>query len=316
MPVFNEEEFITEAIESILGQTYQKWELLIVDDHSKDNSMGVASSYAQRDSRILILQNTGKGKVAAFNTGFSRANGQYIHLFAGDDVLTPECLERCVSEITRTQCTAIYHDMLVVSEDLSPMTTLKFGNRFIEGTLDQIIGKEANIASGAWFFNKSASDLAWPLPNSLPYEDVWIAVCFKAQAQTGYLAEKLYKYRQHSNQTFGRLDDFSWPTFVYRLHRQVLVLEHLLDRPEILKYLSKDTFSALTDQSRFAHMLSQDKPDISQLAVSGLSIKRKIVVVLAWYMPTWFLSYLLRIKIKLNKWKDSCINNAATISYT
>jgi len=303
MPVFNEEKFIAEAIESILGQTYQKWELLIVDDHSKDNSMEVASSYARRDSRLLILQNTGKGKVAAFNTGFSRANGQYVHLFAGDDVLTPECLERCVSEITRTQCTAIYHDMLVVSEDLSPMTTLKFGNRFIEGTLDQIIGKEANIASGAWFFNKSASELAWPLPDSLPYEDVWIAVCFKAQAQTGYLAEKLYKYRQHSNQTFGRLNDFSWSTFVYRIHRNALVMKYLLDCTEIIKALNKETLRVLINQTGFDNLLSQNQSNFSQLAVSGLSIKRKIIVMLAWYMPTWFLSYLLRIKIKLNEWK-------------
>ena len=57
MPVYNCERFLTEAIESVISQSYLNWELLIVDDGSKDKSVSIIQSYAEKDSRIRLYKN-------------------------------------------------------------------------------------------------------------------------------------------------------------------------------------------------------------------------------------------------------------------
>ena len=59
-PAFNSEKFIAETITSVLSQTYPNWEMIIVDDCSTDNSYQIATEYAKKDSRIIVLQNEKK----------------------------------------------------------------------------------------------------------------------------------------------------------------------------------------------------------------------------------------------------------------
>ncbi len=97
MPVFNGEKYLSEAIESILTQTYTNFELLIVDDGSTDASAAIIRDYAERDSRIRFLKherNLGTG--TAQNTGFAVATGAYIANMDHDDISLPTRLEKQV----------------------------------------------------------------------------------------------------------------------------------------------------------------------------------------------------------------------------
>ena len=79
MPVHNGGAFLSEAIESILGQTFGDFEFIIVDDGSTDNSLAIALGYQKKDSRIEIDRHEeNKGIVAARNSGLARARGKYI----------------------------------------------------------------------------------------------------------------------------------------------------------------------------------------------------------------------------------------------
>lgn len=300
MPVFNEEKFIADAIESMLHQTYSNWELIIVDDNSSDNTMKVAATYAQQDARITTLKNLSKGKVAAFNTGFSMASGQYLHLFAGDDIMVPECLERCYVAAQESQSAAVYHDMILVKEDLSPIRSFKMGKKFAEISIDKLVAKSMSIPSGAWFFHQSISELVWPIPEDIPYEDKWLTICFKVQEQIYYLSEALYKYRQHDAQTFGRLDDISWYRVMYRFRRDVRVIEHLLNS-EIRQQLSEQTVDLLLDKLNFYQLLERSKSTFSELVTSDLSIKRKTIVLLAWYTPG-LLACMMRLQRRMESY--------------
>lgn len=285
MPVHNEERFLQPAIESILDQTYTNWELIIIDDHSTDRTREIGDSYARKNSRISILQNNGRGKVAAFNAGFSSASGQYIHLFAGDDLLEQECLEQCYKMAQAVGSTALYHDMLLVTEDLSQIGPFKLGEKFVSDSLDEMLSRGISLPSGAWFFHRTASDLAWPVPSAIPYEDMWLSICFKTQAQLYYLPEPLYKYRQHHAQTYGRWNDISQQTIRRRLRRNASVLDYLIDSSPITKYLSKQTVESLSARSRFYHLLCANAPNIRELARSDISIRWKAMVLLGWYIP-------------------------------
>jgi len=94
MPVFNGEEFLEEAIQSILKQTLPNFELLIVDDASTDDSSQIISSYAQQDSRIKVITNSvNHGLVAARNRILGSAEGSYLAWNDQDDISLPNRLE-------------------------------------------------------------------------------------------------------------------------------------------------------------------------------------------------------------------------------
>ncbi|OHV07741.1 glycosyltransferase family 2 protein [Kushneria phosphatilytica] len=96
IPVWNRERYLAAAIDSVLAQTFEDFELLIIDDGSTDRSLGIARSYA--DSRIRIVCNeTNLGNTATRNRGLALARGQYLALLDSDDVAMPQRLAHQVA---------------------------------------------------------------------------------------------------------------------------------------------------------------------------------------------------------------------------
>ncbi|MDD5275575.1 MAG: glycosyltransferase family A protein [Methylovulum sp.] len=87
VPVFNLEDYVVKALDSILAQeNYSDFEVLVIDDHSTDNTFATITEYAKKDARIKILTNQRKKGVAgARNTGFDHAQGKWIAFLDGDD---------------------------------------------------------------------------------------------------------------------------------------------------------------------------------------------------------------------------------------
>jgi glycosyltransferase involved in cell wall biosynthesis len=106
MIFFNEEKFLAEAIESVFAQTYQNWELLLVDDGSTDGSTKIAFRYAEQfPTKVRYFEHKGhrnRGASAARNLGISNAKGEYIAFLDADDIWLPEKLEHQV-EILNSQ---------------------------------------------------------------------------------------------------------------------------------------------------------------------------------------------------------------------
>ena len=85
MPVYNASQYLKEAIQSLLDQTYTDWELIAVDDGSTDNSWEILNSYT--DPKIKIFQRKNGGQCAATNTGLQHITGDYILFFDADDLM-------------------------------------------------------------------------------------------------------------------------------------------------------------------------------------------------------------------------------------
>lgn len=92
MPCYNGQRFIGESIESVMKQSYQDWELLIIDDGSSDDSVALIETYTVKDKRIKLIQQENAGSAAARNHGIKEAQGQYIALLDSDDLWYPEFL--------------------------------------------------------------------------------------------------------------------------------------------------------------------------------------------------------------------------------
>ena len=107
-PCYNGAEYVRETIESVISQTYPEWEMIVVDDGSKDHSADIVREYEARDSRIRLVQQKNAGSAAARNNGIRRAEGQYIALLDADDLWHPDFLEKQLAYMKKHDAVIVY----------------------------------------------------------------------------------------------------------------------------------------------------------------------------------------------------------------
>jgi glycosyltransferase involved in cell wall biosynthesis len=108
MPIHNGENYVKEAINSIIKQKYKNWELIISDNGSTDNTEKICRSYVKKDKRIKYFQHeTNKGAAWNFNNCFNLSSGVYFKWAPHDDNLAPEFISECVDALNKN------HDVVV-----------------------------------------------------------------------------------------------------------------------------------------------------------------------------------------------------------
>jgi glycosyltransferase involved in cell wall biosynthesis len=94
LPIYNEERYLAECLDSILAQTYPDWELLAIDDQSTDATPQILAAYQQRDARIRPLRNPEKGVIPALRLALAESNGVLLTRMDADDIMAPQKLQR------------------------------------------------------------------------------------------------------------------------------------------------------------------------------------------------------------------------------
>lgn len=100
VPVYNVEKYIHRCVDSILNQTYQDFELILVDDGSPDNCGKICDDYAIKDCRVRVIHQKNRGASAARNAGLDIATGEYIAFCDSDDMVAPKWLEHLAEYIS------------------------------------------------------------------------------------------------------------------------------------------------------------------------------------------------------------------------
>ncbi|MBQ8046990.1 MAG: glycosyltransferase family 2 protein [Prevotella sp.] len=110
MPMHNSAKYLREAIESVRCQTFQDWELLVVDDASTDNSVEIAREYTKADSRIRLFVNESPIGIpsAPRNIGLQAAQGRFIAFLDSDDIYLPCKLEQQLALFEKEQAAVVY----------------------------------------------------------------------------------------------------------------------------------------------------------------------------------------------------------------
>ncbi len=101
VPVYNVEKFLPQCIESIINQTYKNLEIILVDDGSTDSSFKICNEYANKDSRIKVIQKTNGGLSDARNKGMEICTGDYIGFVDSDDYIGKEMYEILYNDIKK-----------------------------------------------------------------------------------------------------------------------------------------------------------------------------------------------------------------------
>lgn len=101
IPIFNVEKYLSRALDSLLAQTYQNWEAIMVDDGSTDRSASIAESYCKRDHRFILTSQENQGQAVARNNAMKMISGDYVMYLDPDDMLHPQAMEICVKASLR-----------------------------------------------------------------------------------------------------------------------------------------------------------------------------------------------------------------------
>ena len=118
MPNYNCGRFVAQSIECVLAQTYQNWELIIVDDCSTDNSHEVIMEYAKKDERVVYLRNDrNSGAALSRNYALREAKGRWIAFLDSDDLWLPQKLERQLTFMVQKDYHFSYHEYVEIDED-------------------------------------------------------------------------------------------------------------------------------------------------------------------------------------------------------
>ena len=120
---YNYEKYIKETIESIINQTYTNWELIIIDDGSKDNSIEIIKEYCKKDERIKLFQHEkgiNKGLAETLKLGISKAQSDWIIFLEADDTIVPNYIDKKLSVLKENNTVNfIFNDINIIYEDVS-----------------------------------------------------------------------------------------------------------------------------------------------------------------------------------------------------
>ncbi len=117
VPVYNIEKYIDRCIKSILNQTYTNYEIILIDDGSKDNSSIICDEYASKHDKIKVIHKTNNGLGMARNTGLSVAKGEFIKFVDGDDYIEPDHLENLMNLVNLNDSDTVSCGMTRVRKD-------------------------------------------------------------------------------------------------------------------------------------------------------------------------------------------------------
>ena len=192
LPCYNGEKYLPMAIESVLRQTYHRWELVLVNDCSTDSTLSM-KRYAEEDSRIRVIENSENKKLpGSLNIGFRASQGHFLTWTSDDNLLKPEMMQAFVEAFAmHPDAGLIFSDFTEIDEDSKPT------RKVVVEPPEQLIRHNCIMASFMYtrevFENTGEYDETIFLAEDYDY---WLRISEKFRLIA--LHKDLYFYRRHS----------------------------------------------------------------------------------------------------------------------
>ena len=196
IPVYNGEKYLRPCIDSILHQTYQHWELLLIDDGSKDTSGAICDEYAS-DPRISVVHKENGGQASARNQGVAMAKGEYISFVDCDDWLETDMYERMVQTMHSQQAEIIICGYIEEYKSRQKKVHADGEMKVYEASEALKLVLRGKIGSYLWSMLFRREVVQELMPDLNPYEDhatifKWISHAHRVVV----LHQAFYHYRQ------------------------------------------------------------------------------------------------------------------------
>jgi len=213
VPVYKVEKYILRCVDSILGQTYEDFELILVDDGSPDNCGAICDEYAAKDSRVVVIHQENGGLSAARNAGidwaFANSDSQWLTFIDSDDWVHPEYLERLLDAVRVNDADLAFCTLTAFTEDDKgyqivpfwgkPVCEAKSGMDILRESMQERKGMMSGhyvIACNKIYQKALYTDIRYPSGQVHEDEAVAHRIISNCNKVVG-IAEPLYNYRQH-----------------------------------------------------------------------------------------------------------------------
>lgn len=206
VPIYNQQDYLRQCIESILNQSHQNLEVYLIDDGSTDSSGSICEEYQAKDSRVKVVHKSNGGLSDARNAGLERCRGQYILFVDSDDFIRVDMIEKLLASIETEHADIAVCDCYLTDKDGE---LLKKQNRGISDTVytgEEILRFKVDILLEdlwllvvAWnkLYRRSLFNRV-RFPKGKIHEDEYIFCKIYRQATTvSCISDKLYYYRKH-----------------------------------------------------------------------------------------------------------------------
>jgi len=236
VPVYNVEKYLSKCVESILGQSYQNLEILLIDDGSTDGSGKICDEYAARDSRIKVFHQQNNGPAEARNIGLQKVTGKYIALIDSDDYIKKDFITELYSHLVNTGADVVQGNYVIVDEN---------GNA-LEGrqpkAIDEIctgyeclsnLYKDGYVPGNIIFWNKLYKKELWDrivLPTGNRHDDEYALVHIYDRAAKVTIFSKVIYYYVMRGGSITNIDNTE-----YIIGKQFDFLEICNDRIDLFK---------------------------------------------------------------------------------
>lgn len=232
VPIYNVEQYLAKCIESLIHQTYENLEILLVNDGSKDHSDEIMEEYAKKDARIVCLYKENGGLSDARNYGLKYATGEYCLFIDSDDTLALNAIELCVSKVKETGAEVVAFDMVYVYPDHETQAS---GGDFDVLSFDKNpeVILVNNSACNKMFKRSLFDDIQFP--RGMWYEDLaTIPIVMAKASSVAKLNESLYYYLQRESSIAHTINEK-----VFDIYKAIRMVEHAFDGHQIQNEIQK-----------------------------------------------------------------------------
>lgn len=226
-PAYNSERYIAETILSVMAQSYQDWEMIIVDDNSSDRTAEIIASFQEKDSRIKYFHNaTNKGSAFSRNIALQNAKGKWIAFLDSDDLWHPEKLEKQIEFMTKNDIHFSYTKYCEIDENSQERGILLSGPKVISRKM---------MTAYCWpgcltiMYDTEKIGLIQSVDLEINEEySIWIKASKKSDCYL--LGENLAKYRRHSQSLSNRsyFNLIKWHYLLFRKSENKNIIQSIL----------------------------------------------------------------------------------------
>ena len=231
LPVYNGERYLRESLDSVLAQTMEDFELIVVDDCSTDTTPAILAEYAARDPRIHIIRNRENQRLPrSLNIGFAEARGKYLTWTSDDNVYLPEAFMRMADYLDRFPETMMVNASLDMMDEAGNVTHDE-SDRF---DADPVMSFYDNRIGACFLYRREVpEEIGGYDPEMFLIEDYeyWMRIMLR-YGRIGHIKEVLYHYREHAGSlTTTRKNEVAKQSFKARCkHLREIVPRIIEDR--------------------------------------------------------------------------------------
>lgn len=204
IPVYNSEKYLDSCITSVLNQTYNDFQLILVNDGSKDGSEDICRNYARKDKRIVVINQENKGVSAARNTGIENSTGKYITFLDSDDELEPQAIEWMVQDIEKYNADIVSMSKSIVDVDGQVIRRKDNGEIFVCENYEMIrkslqYNRHTRALHSKLFTREMISDVRFVEGHNINEDGYFLFQCFTKKSKIVVHNLSAYKYYLREN---------------------------------------------------------------------------------------------------------------------